>query len=185
MIDIIQTGHPLLRTKARALTLEEIKGDNIQELIALMRDTMRQAPGVGLAATQIGHSIQLIVIEDRKEYHERLTNKELKDRERHPIEFTVLINPQLTITSNDTVIFFEGCLSIKGFQAMVPRAYSVHVQALNEQGIPVEINASGWYARILQHEIDHLSGTLYVDHMQTITFSTTENFEKFWRERGS
>lgn len=183
MVDIVQTGNPVLRKKARQLAIEEIRSDIVQDIIVCMRDTMRKAPGVGLAAPQIGLSIQLIVIEDREEYHEKLTSIELIDRERYPVSFNVLINPQLTIIECDEINFFEGCLSIKGFQAMVPRAKSVRVQALNEQGIPVEVNASGWYARILQHEIDHLNGVLYIDRMNSTTFSTFENHEEFWRNK--
>jgi peptide deformylase len=73
------------------------------------------------------------------------------------------------------VDFFEGCLSVEGFQAVVPRARTVQVEALDHQGQPVTIDARGWYARILQHEIDHLGGTLYIDRMRSRTFSTARN----------
>ena len=79
----------------------------------------------------------------------------------------------------ETVEHFEGCLSVEGFQAIVPRARTVHVDALDHQGKPISIDATGWYARILQHEIDHLNGTLYIDRMHTRTFSTARNMQ-YW-----
>ena len=76
--------------------------------------------------------------------------------------------------------FYEGCLSVEGFQAIVPRARAVRVHALDHRGEPVVIDASGWYARILQHEIDHLRGTLYIDRMRSRTMSTARNFSRYW-----
>ena len=87
----------------------------------------------------------------------------------------MVINPKLTLRDNGSVEFFEGCLSVEGFSAVVDRALNVHVECLNERGAEVTIDAHGWYARILQHEIDRLNGTLYIDRMKTRTFSTLEN----------
>ena len=178
-LEIVQTGDPVLRTIARQLSLDEIRSESTQRLIAQMRDTMRAAPGVGLAAPQIGESIQLAVIEDRIEYIENVSAEQLEARRREPIPFHVIINPKLTIAGEDTVDFFEGCLSVQGFAAIVPRGTSVLVDCLNERGEQIKLRGEGWYARILQHEIDHLNGTLYIDHMQTRSFSTVENLERF------
>jgi peptide deformylase len=93
----------------------------------------------------------------------------------------VIINPRLTLES-ETVEFFEGCLSLPGFTAIVPRALAVKVDCLNERAEPVTIQARGWYARILQHEIDHLHGTLYIDRMLTRSFMGRENFERHWKD---
>jgi peptide deformylase len=148
-----------------------------------MRETVRDAPGVGLAAPQVGESMQLAVIEDKLEYHELLTEKELKERERSAIPFHVIVNPALELLTEPTQTFFEGCLSLPGFTALVARAREVRVHCLDHSGEPRIIDASGWYARILQHEIDHLHGTLYIDRMQARSFSTLENYTRHWKDR--
>jgi peptide deformylase len=182
-LKIVQAGDPVLRKQSRTLTKEEISSPAIQQLIVLMRDTMREAPGVGLAAPQIGVPIQLAVIEDRTEYIEGLSEEELAERQRAAIPFHVIINPKLSFTDDSSVEFFEGCLSVEGFSAIVDRALNVHVECLNERGQETVIDAHGWYARILQHEIDHLNGTLYIDRMKTRTLSTAENMFRYWSER--
>jgi peptide deformylase len=174
-LKIVQTGDPVLRQQGRLLTGEEITSSRIQELIELMRDTMHEAPGVGLAAPQIGESIQLAVIEDRAEYLADLSAEQLAKSQRSPVPFHVIINPKLTVLDNGSVEFFEGCLSVEGFSAVVDRARNVRVECLNERCEEVTIEAHGWYARILQHEIDHLNGMLYIDRMKTRTFTTLEN----------
>ena len=154
----------------------------MQRLIADLRDTMRDAPGVGLAAPQVGLSLQLVVIEDRPEYQQEVDAAQLRERARTPVEFHVLFNPIIVASDGPTVEFVEGCLSINGFSAVVPRSYSVKVEYLDENAASKQIEASGWYARILQHEIDHLQGTLYVDRMHSRTLMTLENFRRFWRD---
>jgi peptide deformylase len=124
-----------------------------------MKETMRDAPGVGLAAPQVGRGLQLAVIEDLAEYTKDWTTEQLAERERRPIDFHVIINPRLTLGSGK-LEFFEGCLSLNGLMALVPRAREVTVESLDEHGKPRLIQAQGWYARILQHEIDHLGGTI-------------------------
>jgi peptide deformylase len=163
------------------MLVDEIRSDSTTRLIEQMRDTMRAAPGVGLAAPQIAESIQLAVIEDRSDYLKDVSSEDLAVRQRSPVDFHVIINPKLYIVGEATVDFFEGCLSVDGFGAVVGRAESVRVECLNERAEPITINAQGWYARILQHEIDHLNGTLYIDRMQTRTFTTMENVDRFWK----
>jgi len=180
-LKIVQAGDPVLRQQSRALTKKEISSASIQYLIELMRNTMREAPGVGLAAPQIGQSLQLAVIEDRPEYIADHSTEELALYQRTIIPFHVIINPKLSFVGNSSAQFFEGCLSVEGFQAVVNRALKVRVEYLNERGEEVTINAQGWYARILQHEIDHLNGTLYVDRMKTRTLATSENMSRFWK----
>jgi len=178
-MEIVQTGDPVLRNVAKTMTVDEILSPAIQQLIIQMQETMRAAPGVGLAAPQIGESIQLAVIEDRTDYLDGMPPEHLARRQRAPVDFHVIINPQLTLLGDATVEFFEGCLSVEGFGAIVPRALSVRVECLNERAEPITITAHGWYARILQHEIDHLNGTLYIDRMLTRSFTTVENAERF------
>jgi peptide deformylase len=178
---IVQAGNPALRQRARPLSVPEIRSKEIQMLIEKMRKTMQEAPGVGLAAPQIGLSLQLAVIEDREEYHKDVSAEQLAERERRPLPFHVLINPKITEKSEAQVEFFEGCLSLGGFLALVSRAHRVRVECLDERGKPKEISASGWYARILQHEIDHLQGTLYIDRMKSRTFTSMDNWNQFWK----
>ena len=125
--------------------------------------------------------LQLAVIEDRKEFIEKLPPGHAEERLRTPVAPHVIINPRLTIDAADTVEFFEGCLSLPGFTAIVPRALTVRVECLNEHAEPVTIQARGWYARILQHEIDHLHGTMYIDRMLTRSFMGRERFENYWK----
>src|SRR5689334_12247924 len=160
---IVQVGDPVLRQRARALTADEIAAPGTQDMIARMRDTMRDAPGVGLAAPQIGESLQLVVIEDPPQLHAGLTPEQLAERERAAVPFHVLINATLTPEGTDVVLAYEGCLSFSGFMMIVPRWRSVRVEGLDEHGAPVAKVASGWYARILQHEIDHLRGIVCCD----------------------
>jgi peptide deformylase len=182
-LEIVQVGHPVLRQRARPLELEELASARIQKLIEDMRETMRAAPGVGLAAPQIGESIQLVVIEDPPAYHAKLSAEELAARERESVPFHVLVNPTLAIRSEEVVGAFEGCLSFDGFSMVVPRARKVRVEALDEHGQRVVKVASGWYARILQHEIDHLRGIVCVDRMESRTLTTNTNYSTYWHER--
>jgi peptide deformylase len=178
ILKIRSIGDPVLRQPARALTLDEILAERTQELIAFMRETMRDAPGVGLAAPQVGVGLQLAVIEDREEYMKDLSAEQLAEMERKPVPFHAIINPVLTVASEPALEFFEGCLSLPGYTALVPRAPRVRVECFDQNGRPQAIEASGWYARILQHEIDHLRGALYIDHMHSISFTTLENHRR-------
>jgi peptide deformylase len=181
-LEIVQVGHPVLRQRARALSLEELASPRIQKLIEDMRDTMRAAPGVGLAAPQIGESIQLVVIEDPRAFHTKLSADELAARERESVPFHVLVNPTLTVRTEEVVAAFEGCLSFSGFSMIVPRARKVRVEALDERGERVVKVATGWYARILQHEVDHLHGIVCCDRMESRTLSTADNMA-YWQSR--
>jgi peptide deformylase len=180
-LEIVQAGNPVLRQRARALAPAEIRGREIQKLIESMHASMRAAPGVGLAAPQVGLSLQIAVIEDRADYHKDVEEAVLKERERRPVPFHAIINPVLEEIGNERVEFFEGCLSVSGFSALVPRARSVRVTCLDERGREKVIQATGWYARILQHEIDHLNGMLYIDRMASRTFTTMDNLVEFWK----
>ena len=177
-IKIASVGEPVLRNVARPVRPEEICSHRIRELIEHMRETLSDAPGVGLAAPQIGEPVQLAIVEDKAEYQANLTAEELKERERRPVPFHVLINPEIELLSAPDLSFFEGCLSLPGFMAMVPRARRVRVRAFNEAGDLKEIEAEGWYARILQHDIDHLRGTLHIDRMWSRSFSSLDHYNR-------
>jgi peptide deformylase len=180
-LTIVQAGDPVLRRPARALRPNEIRSREIQNLIEQMKETMHAAPGVGLAAPQIGQGIQLAVIEDRPEYIKDWTPEQLVEREREPVPFHVIINPKITLIGEDRVEYFEGCLSLENLMALTPRARRVRVECVDEKGEAKLIDAVGWYARILQHEIDHLAGTMYVDHMYPRSLMTVENFTQHWK----
>jgi peptide deformylase len=163
------------------LTVEEIKSSEIQLLIQEMKKVMRDAPGVGLAAPQIGISIQLAVIEDPAERVKSLSPEVLSERGRIPVEFHVIINPKIIELTGRTNYFFEGCLSINGRARVTPRKEMIKVQYLDEKGEAKEITASGWYARILQHEIGHLNGQLYIDISDARSeIETNEEYQAKW-----
>ena len=142
--EIVQVGDPVLRQHARELSREELASPEIQQLIVDMRETMHAAPGVGLAAPQIGVSLQVVVIEDPAEYQQGFTPEQLAARERTPVSFHVLVNPKLTVLGDDTVPHFEGCLSFATFSMVVTRARKVRVYALDEHGAPVSRVGTGW-----------------------------------------
>jgi peptide deformylase len=178
-VPIVQAGHPALRAAARLLSLDEITHPDTAQLVEIMKATMRAAPGVGLAAPQIGLPIQLIVVEDNDERMAKLSEEERQKRERHAVPFYALANPVLTVEDATQVVAFEGCLSVEGWVAEVSRARGVRVDGIGLDGKPVTIFATGWHARILQHECDHLARTLCIDRMNSRTLSTPENLQKY------
>jgi peptide deformylase len=147
---IITLPDPVLRRKAQPIT--QFNND-LQTLIEDMIETMREAPGVGLAAPQVGLSERLIVVE----YPE---DDEIEDS---PKKLYVVINPEIKDRSEETELGIEGCLSIPGLHGEVERALSVTVKGRTRHGQPVKIKAKGWTARIFQHEIDHLDGIVFTD----------------------
>jgi peptide deformylase len=180
-LKIVQAGEPVLRSQARTLSREELLSPEIQQLIDWMRETMRDAPGVGLAAPQVGLPLALAVIEDPPEVQRTIPPEKLAERGRRPVPFHVIANPSLRL-EGESVDFFEGCLSLVGLTALVPRALGVHVECLDHKGALVKIHAEGWYARILQHEIDHLHGMLYVDRMHTRSLMTVDHLTRHWSD---
>jgi peptide deformylase len=135
------------------------------QLVEIMVDVMRAAPGVGLAAPQIGVPLRIFVAEDAAERLARVAPESLAARGRAPLPLLAFVNPTVTLAGGEPAIFFEGCLSVRGYGALVPRAAAVHVSALDPSGAPLALELQGWPARIMQHEMDHLDGTLYVDRM--------------------
>jgi peptide deformylase len=181
-LTIVQAGEPVLRQVSRALTAAEIVLPTTQQLIEDMRETMRKTPGVGLAAPQIGLPLQLAVIEDRPEYLKDVAPERLAERERQPVPFFAIINPRIVERSKETAEFYEGCLSLAGFNALVKRSRGVTVEYTDQQAQPKRIQARGWLARILQHEIDHLQGRLYIDRMETRSLTTLDNLNRYWKD---
>src|SRR5690348_685636 len=151
-LKIVQAGEAVLRQRGKDLSAGEIRSRETQQLIEWMRETMYDAPGVGLAAPQVGLDLQLAVIEDKPEYAKDASADFLKQRERKPVPFHVIVNPKITLLGDSDLEFFEGCLSVAGFTAVVARARKAKVECLDHNGQAKIIEASGWYARILQHE---------------------------------
>jgi peptide deformylase len=184
LLPIVECGDPLLRQPADPVDPAELRGSKFQLLIAQMRATMEAAPGVGLAAPQVGVAIQLAVLQDGPERWGQLTAAERAARERDELPFTVLVNPVLQPAGDGAqASFYEGCLSVPGLTGVVARHRSVRVEALDEYGQPVEHVFTGWAARIAQHEIDHLQGRLYLDRVETRSLSTTGNYAQLWAGR--
>ncbi|XP_073007806.1 peptide deformylase 1A, chloroplastic isoform X1 [Typha latifolia] len=175
--EIVKAGDPVLHEPAREVCIKEIGSEKIEKIIEDMIAVMRNAPGVGLAAPQIGIPLKIIVLEDTKEYIGYAPKNEIEAQDRRPFDLLVLLNPTLKKRSDKTALFFEGCLSVDGFRAVVERYLEVEVSGLGRDGRPIKIEASGWQARILQHECDHLDGTLYVDKMMPRTFRTVQNLD--------
>jgi peptide deformylase len=171
-LPIVQAGATVLRTRAVEVAPERITSAEIQQLIARMIAAMREAPGVGLAAPQLGVPLRVLVLEDTAERMAKLTPAEIRERERELVPVRVFINPVLRPIGEAKRTFFEGCLSIDGWTALVERHHEVEVAGLDEHGRPHAMHVRGWPARILQHEVDHLDGTLYVDRMISRSFST-------------
>lgn len=179
LLPIVQTGDPVLRRPADPVDPASIGTKEFRELVTNMVETMRAAPGVGLAAPQVGLSMQLVVLEDREDVIEDMDQDYVDERDRQGVELTVLVNPTLEPVGEEMVDFHEGCLSVAGFAAVTPRYKRVRVRALDQDGRPIELDWHGWPARILQHECDHLRGTLYIDRMHSRTFATVDNLQRY------
>jgi peptide deformylase len=179
---IVQAGSALLRRAADPLTPAQIHSDATRALVARMRELMRAAGGVGLAAPQAGVALQVVVVELTPEGLARRAAARNAALEMSEVPFQVLINPRLTVLDATPRRFFEGCLSLEGMTAITPRARSVRVESFDEAGEAVTTVAHGWFARILQHEVDHLHGTLYVDRMLPRSLMTAESYREHWAE---
>ena len=152
---IVTLPDPVLRRKARPITKFD---GNLKILIDDMIETMRDAPGVGLAAPQVGISDRLIVVEYGEEEEDE--NGEIIEM---PKKLYVMINPEIVKISEEKEMGVEGCLSIPGLVGEVERYSAIQIKGLNRHGQPTKVKAEGWLARIFQHEIDHLDGVVYPD----------------------
>ncbi len=156
---------PVLRRKARNVTTFD---KNLQTLIDDMIETMREAPGVGLAAPQVGVSERVIVVE----YYENEEAEEAEDETRKKV--WVMLNPEIVKASEEKVIGVEGCLSIPTLVGEVERHAAVQVKGLNRRGQPMRVKAQGWLARIFQHEVDHINGVVFTDRAAKVWQPQTE-----------
>ena len=174
LLQVAKLGDPILRQKAALVDLELLNSqDNkMQALIDDMIETMREEDGVGLAAPQVFKSLRLVVIEcSLNERYSEAPN----------IPLTTLINPSIKYYGEDTVLGWEGCLSLKDLRGLVPRSSKIIVEYFDRKGAPVTVNAEGFLAVVLQHEIDHLNGLLFIDQMPDMKkLSYREEFKTFW-----
>ena len=178
---IEQAGAAVLHQVSRPVTQAELASDEIQHLIDHMFATLTGV-GVGLAAPQVGVGLQLVVIEDPAAAQATVPTELLQQQERVPVAPHVLVNPMVEVLDAAPAEFFEGCLSVDGYRAIVPRARRVRVRALDRAGQPFEREATGWYARIVQHEVDHLAGRLYLTRMLPQTFVSGASAAAHWTQ---
>jgi peptide deformylase len=176
-LPLVAAGDPVLRRPAEPFD-GQLDPAQLHRLIEAMRETMHAAPGVGVAAPQVGVPLRIAVLEDPAPVPPEVAEA----RERWPMPFRVLINPVYEPLGDELAAFFEGCLSVPGLQAVVPRPARVRLRGLDERGTPLDEEVSGWPARIVQHETDHLGGTLYVDKADLRSLSTHEAVAERWSQ---
>jgi peptide deformylase len=172
---IVQAGHPVLRQVAAPFD-GQVDDVELMALVDRMRDVMHDAPGVGVAAPQVGIPLQLAVLEDK--YEVDPASAEVRHREQ--LEFFAMINPEYRPLGTETASFYEGCLSVAGYQAVVTRHRNVELRYTTPAGEAVEEWFSGWQARIVQHETDHLHGTLYLDRAEIRSLSSNAEHSARW-----
>jgi peptide deformylase len=182
-VNIVEAGNDVLRGRAEDVPARLMKSQELKDFVRIMLAAMKDAPGVGLAAPQLGVSLRIIVFRDVEENTRYLTTRERQERNRVPVGSEVWINPSFRPLSEKKVKFFEGCLSVPGLQAIVERFEEVELSGLDEDGQQKEpLKLSGWPARIVQHEIDHLDGILYVDRMDSKTLATQASLARHGTE---
>ncbi len=176
---IVQAGHPVLRQHAAPYD-GQLDDSTLHQLIDVMRRTMHEAPGVGLAAPQIGIPLQLAVLEDQFDVDPAAA----VTRERVPLDFFAMLNPVYAPVGSETASFYEGCLSVRGYQAVVTRHRQVTLGYLRPDGSSAHVAFSGWQARIVQHETDHLHGALYLDRAESRSLANNEEYSARWAQPG-
>jgi peptide deformylase len=174
---IVQAGTPVLRQRAVEVDRARIGTPEWSALLDRMVETMRAAPGVGLAAPQIGVPWRVFVAEDTEERLAALSTESRLSRARTPLALVAVVNPRIAL-GPETATFYEGCLSVRGYGALVTRSLSAEVTGLDAWGNPLSLKLTGWPARIVQHEVDHLDGTLYVDRMTSRSLASGDQLER-------
>lgn len=169
--EIVRLGHPVLRQEARELSKEEILSPEMKQFVTDLWDTMAQADGLGLAATQVGESVKVCVLEVPAA------------SSRYVVESAspkfVLFNPSIRFLSEETIGIYEGCLSLPNLRGLVPRCSHVEVSYLDETATKQTLEVKDFLAVVFQHEVDHLYGKLYIDRMEDLS---TLSFEKEYHE---
>ncbi|XP_075432599.1 conserved oligomeric Golgi complex subunit 8 isoform X2 [Ascaphus truei] len=167
---VTQTGDPVLRCQAARLTPDQVSHPDTAAVLERMVRVLRAGGCVGLSAPQLGVPLCILAVELPEQLCQAVPPEVRAAREMTPFPLQVFINPEMRVLDSRTVSFPEGCSSVQGFSAVVPRYRAVEISGLNAQGEPCCWQAQGWAARILQHEMDHLHGVLYIDRMDPRTF---------------
>ena len=176
ILKVARMGHPVLRAKARPLQAAEIRSPEVQRLIDDMFDTMHEYQGIGLAAPQVHFSLRLFVAGMPKDPEDQEDTDHVPEM--------ALINPEISVVGRETVEDWEGCLSIPDIRGRVPRAKQIVVRAYDRTGKRVEIKASKFTARVIQHETDHLDGVLFFDRMESFdSLAFLEEFQRYHSRR--
>ena len=174
-------GHPVLRAAARPLEAADIRSAGVQQLIDDMFETMAEYQGVGLAAPQVHEGVRIFVAGFPGDENEEEDDEE--DDEQH-VPLMAVINPDITIIGRDLTEDWEGCLSIPEIRGRVPRARQIVLRGYDRAGKRIEIKASDFTARVIQHEADHLDGVLFLDRMKSFESLTfLEEFSRYWSRR--
>ena len=169
-------GDPVLRTPAADVGDALFRSPQLEELVVDLVDTMRAEGGIGIAAPQIGESVRAAVIE--------IAPESTRYPDMQPFPLTLFLNPRIHVVDATEQSFWEGCLSVPGLRGYVPRPRGVRVDYIDDAGAPQSIAAEGFLATVLQHELDHLDGVLFVDRVRDTTRLTTlENYAKYWARR--
>jgi peptide deformylase len=172
ILKVARLGHPVLRQPAEPIPVGKIRTPEIQRLIDDMIETMREYNGAGLAAPQVHALRQICVIE---------VNGNPRYPDAPAIPLTVLINPVVTPLTDEMEDGWEGCLSVPDMRGIVPRAGAVRLEARDREGNPIEVVAKEFFARVIQHETDHLNGIVYVDRMRDLsTLTHLAEWNKYW-----
>ena len=173
ILKVARLGHPIIRTPSEAVPKESIASPETQRFINDMVETMREYEGVGLAAPQVHIAKRIAVIE---------VSGNRRYPGEGPVSLTVLINPKILSASKRQVAEWEGCLSVQELRGKVPRAESLEVEAYNRKGERVVIRAQGFFARVIQHECDHLAGKVFLDRMPDLsTLTHLQELVRYWQ----
>jgi peptide deformylase len=172
--EIVEIGDPVLRRRARELSIEEIASPQIQGLIDDLIETKRAAAGAGLAANQVGEALRVAVVEV-EEGNPRYPYKP-------PVPLTVMINPAVEPLGDQTVEINEGCLSVPDLRGTLRRHLAIRIRYLDRDGTEHDEEKRGLTAGTFQHEVDHLDGTLFVDRADPRTFATWQQFDRHQRD---
>ena len=173
LLEIARLGHPQIRSVAKPVREEELRTADVQRLIDDMVETMRQAKGVGIAAPQVQVSRRIIAIE--------VSPKNPRYPGNTGVPLTIVVNPSLVEHRKETLEDWEGCLSVPDLRGVVPRYEWVRVTGVDREGRPVQYEADGFFARVFQHEIDHLNGKVFLDRLLDLqTLTHLREYEQYW-----
>ena len=174
---IVSAGDPILRTPVLPFS-GQVDDATLTRLAEVMARTMREAPGVGLAGPQVGVGLSIFVAEDPAAVSSEIATV----RERAPLPLRTVLNAEYSPATGERVAFFEGCLSIPGYQAVVARPRTIELRGAELDGTPIAEEVTGWSARIIAHETDHLDGILFLDKAEIRSLSTNASVATLWNE---